>query len=424
VARILFLTQVLPFPLDAGPKVRAYHMLRHLAQRHEILLVSFVRTDDRPEAAAHLREFCTDVRTVLMRRSMGQNLRAAAKGIATGTPIVAARDEIPAMTTLIRQVTAEFKPQVVHADQLSMAGYGQLAARSAGSPRPATILDEHNAIYLLTQRIAATQPNALRRAVVGREAHAFVGYEADMCNAYDHVFTVTAEDKEHLISLQPPEARSAAASRFTVVPICVDPADASVVARRPGGPPTVLHLGTMFWPPNVAGVLWFATEVLPRIHRVLPETRFLVVGKSPPQEVIALSADPRIEITGYVADPAPYLASADAFVVPLLAGGGMRVKILDAWLWGMPVVSTPIGAEGIATIDGENILLAAAASDFAAKTLALLNDQALNTALRLQGRAWVEANYAWQNVYPRVDEVYDRLLSGISSHQQSAILSG
>ena len=142
----------------------------------------------------------------------------------------------------------------------------------------------------------------------------------------------------------------------------------------------------MFWPPNVAGVLWFAREVLPLIWARLPEARFVIVGKNPPEEVQSLSADPRIQVAGYVADPLPYLQAADAFVVPLFSGGGMHVKILDAWLWGLPIVSTPLGAEGIDLRDGENILLAADPASFAEATVRLLTDPTLNHRLRTQAR--------------------------------------
>ena len=167
----------------------------------------------------------------------------------------------------------------------------------------------------------------------------------------------------------------------------------------------------MFWPPNVAGVLWFARDVLPLIWARLPEARFVIVGKNPPEEVQALAADPRIQVTGYVADPLPYLQAADAFVVPLFSGGGMRVKILDAWLWGLPIVSTPLGAEGIDLRDGENILLAADPASFAEATVRLLTDPTLNHRLRTQGRAWVELAYDWQKIYPRVDAVYENLIA-------------
>jgi glycosyltransferase involved in cell wall biosynthesis len=408
MSRVLMLTQVLPYPLDAGPKVRAYHMLQRLAARHEVTLASFMRPDDTAEAAEHLRGICAGVRTASMVRSAWRNARAGIVGLVTGLPVVVARDDVAEMAGLLRRLARTGRFDVIHADQLSMAGYGQLAAsagRDAGAS-PRTLLDEHNAIYLLARRMAAEEPSPPRRTLMRREAGAFARYEARMCRQYDALLAVTPEDRTALLGLFAPEERPAIDAKLAVVPICVDPERVPPVARRSGGPPTILHLGTMFWPPNVSGVLWFARHVLPQVRRAIPEARFIVVGKNPPPEVAALAADPQIEVTGYVPDPQPYLAKADVFVVPLHAAGGMRVKILDAWLWGLPVVSTPIGAEGIEVRDGDNILVAGNATAFAEATVRVLRDGDLNRRLRVRGRAWVEARYAWQTVYDAVDQVY------------------
>ncbi len=351
-----------------------------------------------------------------MRRSLLRNLRAGAKGLLTGLPMVVARDEMGEMFRLLQRLVGEQRFDVVHADQLSMAGYAMTAA---GKPQsPSALLDEHNAVYMLTRRMAEGERNRLKRGVMWREARAFARYEREMMRAFDAVLAVTEEDRQHLLALLPEAEREGLAARMTVAPICVDPEREAPVARAEGGPPTILHLGTMFWPPNVEGVLWFASEVLPRVRKVVPQARFAIVGKNPPQEVVALGkADPLIEVTGYVADPTPYLAAADAFIVPLHAGGGMRVKILDAWMRGLPVVSTAIGAEGIEVRDGENILLTSTTDDaereafaFAVATIRLLTEPGLNQALRRNGRAWVEARYSWQAVYERIDAVYDRLM--------------
>jgi glycosyltransferase involved in cell wall biosynthesis len=414
VARILFLTQVLPYPLDTGPKVRAYYMLRHLIARHEVTLASFVRPDDPPEAIQHLRSLCHAVHATPIQRSTLRNVRAGAKGLLTGAPILIARDETIEMRSLLLRMAAENRFDVIHADQLSMSGWGMTAARAAGRrPNggvPQTLLDEHNAIYLLTKRMAIAEPRLLRHWLMSREARAFVRFEREMCRRYDALLTVTAEDQEHLLALF--DAREAAEVRdkCAVVPICVDPEIAQPVRRAGEGPPTILHLGTMFWPPNIAGVLWFAREVLPRVHQAVPEARLVIAGKAPPREVRRLTSDHRIKITGYVADPTPCVAAADVFVVPLHAAGGMRVKILDAWLWGLPVVSTSIGAEGIECCDGENILLAPDAEAFAAAVVRLLSDKQLNDRLRAEGRKWVEARYDWRRVYRGVDDTYARLL--------------
>ncbi len=239
------------------------------------------------------------------------------------------------------------------------------------------------------------------------------GDAAALAAALAAILTVTAEDREHLLRLFPSFQQASLAARFTVAPISVDPAGVDRVSHtpQPGKGPLILHLGTMFWPPNVEGVLWFARSVLPLIQQAQPTARFAIIGKNPPPAVQALAADPRIEVTGYLADPSSYLRAAAAFVVPLLAGSGMRVKILDAWLWGIPIVTTSLGAEGIAVRPGENILLADDPAQFAAAVLSLLHDPVLNQRLRSQGRTWIEAHYSAQTIYAQIDALYDRLLS-------------
>ena len=190
------------------------------------------------------------------------------------------------------------------------------------------------------------------------------------------------------------------------------PENKPLITRR-DRPLAVTHIGTMFWPPNVEGVLWFAREVFPRVLAHVPEARFVVVGKDPPQEVRDLALQVRnIQVTGYVHDPEPYLAETGVFIVPLRAGGGMRVKIIDAWSWGLPIVATSIGAEGIEIAEGENILIGDTPEALAEAVVRVLKEPGLGERLRDQGRAWVEGRYSWRNVYPAWDEVYTTLLDG------------
>ncbi|MBN1657074.1 MAG: glycosyltransferase [Anaerolineae bacterium] len=410
MANILFLTHVLPYPLDAGPKTRAYYVLRHLSGEHRVTLVSFTRPNDPPESLEHLREICHAVYSVPVKRGLVRNLVAGMEALLTGMPMMIVRDDNATMFRTLAGLVRETKFDVVHADQLAMAGYALQAARDAAGPRPRMLLDEHNAFSVLLERMAAVERGVARRMLMKREARAFRGYEVEMCLAFDAVLTVTQEDRRHLLSMVDDGVREAFESRLTVMPICVDPGTVVPAVHRDSGQPTILHLGTMFWPPNAEGVAWFARDVLPLVHRQLPDARFVVVGKNPPPEVEALDADPCVMVTGYVQELEPYLAAADVFVVPVHAGTGMRVKILDAWLWGLPVVSTTIGAEGIEIVPGENILIGDDTNSFADAVVSLLTDRQLNCRLRSEGRAWVETNYAWSAVYRRLGSVYDRLL--------------
>ncbi len=410
MGRILFLTQVLPYPLDSGAKIRAYYVLRHLAQQHEVTLVSFVRTDDRPEYTAHLERFCRAVHTVPMRRSWLRDARALLVAGFTGRPAVIVRDEIGEMHTTLGRLVKEDTFDVVHADQTSMAQYA-LYARSqminSGSREKASLLlDAHNALYRIPKRLASRERNPFRRLVLWREARALARYEAELWGRFDQVVFVTDLDRYALRG-----QISNLESLFTTIPICVDPEEQPLIRRVPR-PRTITHLGTMFWPPNVEGVLWFANEVFPRVLAQVPEAQFVIVGKNPPQEVRALPLQNRnIQVTGYVPDPTPYLAETAVFIVPLRAAGGMRVKILDAWCWGVPVISTSVGAEGIDLQDGSHALIADTPEALAEAAVRVLQDPALGERLRENGRRWVEGQYNWRQVYARWGGVYGRLIA-------------
>jgi glycosyltransferase involved in cell wall biosynthesis len=116
--------------------------------------------------------------------------------------------------------------------------------------------------------------------------------------------------------------------------------------------------------------------------------------------------DPRIVVTGYVENTSPYLADCSAFIVPLRAGGGMRVKILDGWSAGLPIVTTSLGCEGIRVIHGNTLLVADSAEAFASSVLTLLTKPTLAQSLGRQGRAWVSSHYDWRKVYPAFDAIY------------------
>ena len=412
MACILFLTQVLPYPLDSGAKIRAYYVLRHLVSQHEVTLVSFVRADDRPEHTAHLERFCRAVYTVPMQRSRLRDARALLVALFSGQSIVIVRDEIGEMRATLRRLVEGKTFDIVHADQTSMAQYALYARSRTPDPerRQTTrlVLDAHNALYRIPERMSAHERNPLKRLAFRREARALARYEAQVYQRFDHVVFVADEDRQ---VLQERMQRSVEDARFTTIPICVDPEEKPLLERTQHLR-AITHLGTMFWPPNVEGVLWFAQEVFPQVLAQVPEAQFVIVGKNPPQQVRDLSFQTRnIHVTGYVPHPVPYLAETAVFIVPLHAAGGMRVKILDAWCWGVPIISTSIGAEGIAVRDGENILIADTPNTFAQAVVRVLQEPMLGERLRENGRRWVQERYNWRRVYARWDEVYQRLIT-------------
>jgi len=402
---ILFLTQVLPYPLDAGPKVRSYYVLRHLARKHNVTLVSFVRTSDSPEAIAHLQTFCRAVHTVPIQRSKVKDAAYLLQSLVTGQPFIIARDWLPAMANLIAKLMqGPVAFDAVHADQLWMAPYA-LHARSlcAGKTKISTVLDQHNAVYLIPQRLATDEHNLLKRAILALEARKLARFEVELCRQFDHVAWVTQED---YAAVQNQVVDGGFIPNAGVIPICSDP-EVEPVIRRKAVARRITFLGGLHYPPNAQGICWFAEKVFPQVLAQVPDAILTVLGKQPPTALLNYGIPAaNLEVTGYVADPKPYLTETAAFIVPLLAGGGMRVKIIDGWTWGLPVVSTTVGAEGIIWQADENILIADAATDFAHTIIRVLQDAHCMQQLAQAGREWVLQYYNWRKTYQQWDQIY------------------
>ncbi len=396
--RILFLSQLIPWPLDAGPKVRSYYVLRHLAEAgHEVTLLAFSRESDAAASIDHLRGFCAAVHTVPMRRSRARDAWHFGRSLLTGTPFLIARDSVAAMTRKAGELAAG-GTDAIHADQLWMAQYALSAAQAVPDQSPLLVLDQHNAMYLIPQRLAESDAGPVQRALLRREAALMRRYEADTCGRFNDVVWVTAEDRDAVGLPDTP-----ASPRSHVIPICVDPQGTPVI-NRVAHPHRVTFLGGLHWPPNAAGIVWFAREVWPSVHAACPDAVLTIIGKSPPKELDGRGEG--IEVTGYIDDPMSYLKETAVFIVPLHAGGGMRVKILDAWAWGLPVVSTTIGAEGIDCRHGDNLLVADTATDFVTAVQRVMADHPLANLLALACRDSVGVCYDWKKIYSAWDAIY------------------
>ncbi len=161
--------------------------------------------------------------------------------------------------------------------------------------------------------------------------------------------------------------------------------------------------GNLEYHPNVAAVRFFATRIWPSLRERDPALRWRLIGRNEAAVARWTSADPRIETTGAVQDALAELARARVVVVPLLAGSGTRIKILEAWAAGRAVVSTRVGAEGLPVKHGENLLLADSASAILDAILVLLQDEALRRRLGAAGRRLVEEQFCWPAAWQRLD---------------------
>jgi glycosyltransferase involved in cell wall biosynthesis len=390
--RILLLTQIVPYPPDSGPKIKTFNTLKYLARRHEVHLISFVRPGAETEHAQALRDCCASVTPVPLRRGLAGEVRHLATSLVTNRPFLIERDDRREMRRAISALLTRTSIDAVHADQLSM---GQFAVDLRV---PLRVLDEHNAVWTIVSRGAQREPIA-RRLIAQLEWRKLRAYEGRLCRQFDWVTVVSSEDQCAL-------TQAGGSFNALEIPIGVDTQELAFLPRTAEAR-HVLSVATMFYPPNSDAVRWFATHAFPMVRAAVPGTRFSVVGSRPPAFIHKLaSAESGVVVAGYVPDLGPVLRETAVLVVPLRAGSGMRVKILEAFARGIPVVSTSVGVEGIEARAGEHLVVADSPEDFASAVTRILRDSDLAARLTHAARALVEQRYDWRRALAPLDQLY------------------
>ena len=406
---ILFLTQIVPFPPDAGPKVKTYHVLRALVnQGHSVTLVAFVR----PEEEQHiptLEKICTAVYAVPIRRSRIADIGFMLRSYLTKRPFLIERDDLRPMQELVNKLVLEGNFHFIHADQLTMAQFAIRGASAFTDKKPKVIFDAHNAVWTIVERMQE-QARWFLKPVLGIETKRVKRYEGELLKTVDYVLAVTDVDKaglEEALSFSNVRKEERVAP-ITVIPIAVDTQQLQPIKRTPSSM-NIVTLGTLHYPPNADGIRWFLNDVFPLVQERVPAATLTIIGKNPPKDFLDAAAhSPKaLKVTGYVPELAPYFEKSAVMVVPVRAGGGMRVRILEAFAYAMPVVTTTIGLEGINAKPGKDVLVADTETDFANYVSGLLENVSLQNNLSVNGRILAMTKYDWQVVLSAMMPIYE-----------------
>jgi polysaccharide biosynthesis protein PslH len=371
--RILFVSLFLPMEkaYHAGAR-HVFESIRRLSATHSIDLVARLQEGEEP----HLRELSGYCGTILpfsypavVERDLSGIARLAANYLR--------------FSRFADRIIARGGYDVVQVEWVETA----ILIRRHGTPM---VLNAHDVITKPAQRKAG-ETRGLRR--IAREIgwRAIRTVELSIARRFDRVLTVSDYDKKFLLSLDP-------ALRVETVPIA---AGMDFTGREIAPQPDlILFLASYrYRPVNVSAALWFHREVLPLVRRKVPEARFVIAGYGPPEELTRLAeTDPLTEVPGFVDDLERCHREAAVFVAPILSGGGIIVKILDAMAAGRPVVTTPYGNEGIGAEPGRDLLVAETPETFAAAVVSLLRDREFARRVGESGRSFVAANYSVEAV--------------------------
>ncbi|MBN8226587.1 glycosyltransferase [Corallococcus macrosporus] len=393
--RVLAILPYVPLPSDTGGTLRTLELVRALASRFELDVFAVHRAGNDAEGfkrwLGELGVPASRLHLVDLPRVAPRETLNSTRAFLRGTPLTYVRFARQGLQDALRRVLAERGPfDIIHFDHLHMAQLLPLARKL--NPAAHMVIDEHNVESQLLARMAPLSSPPLR-AFLNWQFKRVERLERECVSQADTVLACSDVDAQQL--------RSLGAKRVHVVPNGVKLPD---FAPREAAGDDLVFVGSMDWWPNEDAVLLLAREVWPLVSADLATSKLMVVGRSPPASVRALENE-RLVVTGSVPSVAPYLARALATAIPLRAGSGTRLKVLEAAAAGVPVVATRLAVEGLPVVEGQHVLLAESPQEFAAALRRLRNDPALCKKLADNARRMAEA-FAWDGIGAGLGDLY------------------
>lgn len=403
--RVLQIAPRVCWPLDTGAKLRNFHLARVLSRHADVTLLAFTNDD---QASTPQLDFYQQV--IPVKRAAGYRPAKLLRGAFGPTPFPVLNYTTEAMNQALTGVLQNRGFDFVQLESIHMSACVPLIR--AAHIRPTVICDWHNIESELIGRYAEREASVSRRAYARRTARLMRKFERRALGDFDAHITVSQDDADRLHDLN----RDA---HVRAIENGVDAAHYSdeEINRASDAKGTdksarnrLVFVGSMDYHANIDAAVSFAREVWPALHQQTPALIFTIVGRNPSDEVRELGSIPGVEITGTVPDVRPFYRGAVAAIVPLRVGGGSRLKIIEAMAAGIPVVSTTLGAEGLAVKRGENILIADTNQELSSTILGLIENENQQKSLSQAGRALVSLRYDWASVGNQLVSMYAEML--------------
>ena len=397
--RILIVSPRQCWPPTSGAKLREYHLARSLSRRAEVSRIYFRDPDSGMPDPSEL-PFLQD--SVAVPRPHTYTPVKILRGLAGRWPLTVLNYTSRQMKASLERMLSKQRFDLVQFEGIHMAAYAPLLERRDRT-QP-VVYDWHNIESEAMLRYAVSVQSRLRAIYARETARRVASAEVwALRTASGHL--VCSEREREALQRLAPEARVAVIANGVDTHFFDASVTAGIERRR------VLFVGQMSYHANIEAAVWFARRCWPGIHRRLPALRLTIVGADPAPAVTALASEPGVEVTGTIADVRPFYREAAAAVVPLRAGGGTRLKILEAMAAGVPVVSSTLGAEGLRLTPGGDFLLADCEEDWLTALEALVSRDPLRSCLVEAGRRLVEREYDWEIIGDGLFQTYSRWLA-------------
>lgn len=399
MARLVVAKHRLPYPPVTGTDVVTFNLLRALASRHDVTFVSLVVSEEQRGCVRPFEDIGVRLVPVMMPNKQSLAARAfykifyAAASWLSASPLELWYFNPPAFRRAVKEAAAG-------ADLLQCEYWFLYPTAGAVRGVPKALL-KHDAEFNANRRLLATVRNPVKKLSFFVRYLRRRGYELAACRKFDHVLCLSPVDAE----LVAPYTRKPPRVVFPVLEL--PPADRLCRGRDNAA---LIYFGGTARPANRQGLEVFLKEIYPRVKEAVPQTTFAVRGERPPRGLRRLMRkDSSITFKPTAPDLSDELSQATAAVVPLWVGSGIKIKILTALSYGLPVVTTPVGAEGIPARDGAEIVVAEKPEEFAGAVARILSDGERWNELSARGRRFAERELSPAARDAGIVELYEEL---------------
>lgn len=394
-----------PPPFDLGPSKRNFPFFEENIKRHKVTVLSLGSPEEEKRFRSQFADKCVSIVFVNNRGAkvsrLASRLWYLIRGFSQTRATVYRRKMQKALDALVKHNNYD----VIHSSSVILGYYD--------FPRNIpTIGDTHNVEHDLLKRTYRGAKGPLKKLYWYMEYRRLKKEEPRNCLRFDAILATTERDAEIWRKTVP-------GIDVTVVQNGVDRRFLTPVENVEPEKDNIVFVGLMSYYPNRHGILYFIDEILPLILRERPNAKLHIVGARPMKDVLAHSSE-NIIITGYVDDVRPYMAKGSVFVIPLLIGGGIRGKALEAMAMKRPIVSTTIGVEGIKLAKDKSVLIADTPEEFSAAVVRILSDPEIGKRLSEEAYESVIQYYDWS---AKGDELYDVYRSIIRKRKSEAPVS-
>jgi len=393
--KILMVFHTLTYPPEAGVTKRTYHLLEEMVRRHQVTVLSLGTPDEEARIKRQIGDRCREVVFVNGRVPRWVNLLKRIKLALAGQSLLR-HSHSPRLQRAFDDLFQRERFDLVILSSPLLTYY----RRPAGIP---CITDTHNVEYDMWHRFYVQARGVVARAYYWYQYRLMRRDELQACSGGDALLATSERDMGVFKKDLP-------AQSIHVVPNGVDLEYFAPPPVEPD-PKSMVFCGLMNYSPNDEGMTFFLDRVLPLIHREVPEATLTIVGSGVSRALQRRATD-RVIVTGYVPDVRPYVARGQVYVIPLLVGGGTRLKALEAMAMRKPIVTTSVGCEGIDLVQGESALFADPPEELAQAVIRLFREPELRARLAERAAALAADKYGWSSIGDKLDLICHAVVAG------------